>query len=126
MFGPLGMMVDFIKGNQPKPTVLKVESLNKSETPEAEVTKPLSPEDPYIQTRLRDFFSSDSWPYVKDALMKQIVVYQMRVDRELQADLRDPKDTNGRLSSFNGGRLRAGEEIRQIIERLRDIVIKGK
>lgn len=82
-------------------------------------TKLLSIEDPKVRRILHDFFGSTYWPYLRDLLMQQITLYQYSADKQLMGSLSDPKDSGGRMTSFHGGRLKGGEEIKLIIERLK-------
>ena len=95
-----------------------------SEPPKEEAVKtapktaPLPVEDARVQRMLRDFFESSYYPYVRDLLMNQITLFQMKADKQLMGSLCDPNDSNGRMSAYHGGRIKAGEELKLILERL--------
>lgn len=87
----------------------------KREVPDA----PLPVESPKIQMLLRRMFESEEWPVLKEYLMMQIISYQTRTSKQLQGALGDAADVNGRRSSFLGGKLQAGDEIRALIETMK-------
>lgn len=75
--------------------------------------------DPQHRRQLDDFFKSAHWPIVRDLLNSEIILFQSAVDKQLQGALSDPKDFVGRMAAFHGGRIRAGEEFRSILTRLK-------
>jgi len=85
---------------------------------------PLPIEDPYIQKILKDFYKSEYWPYIKEALFAQIIYYQQGKQKQLEGTLADPKDVNGKLASFLGGQVRAGEEFKKIIEGMKRLTLR--
>lgn len=89
-------------------------------TPKPEVpSAPLPIDDPKVQRIIDDFFKSTYWPYLKEILMREIIGFQVRADKQLQGALSDPRDTNGRMAAYHGGRIKSGDELKLIIERLK-------
>lgn len=76
-------------------------------------------EDVKVRRILHDFFGSTYWPYVREILMREIIGFQMRADKQLQGSLSDPHDTNGKMAAYHGGRIKAGDELKLILERLK-------
>lgn len=81
--------------------------------------------DPRARAMLYDAFNSQYWPYIKDYILHTIVQYEVAVSRSLETALADPKDTVGRVSSYHGGRLRGGEEIRNLVSKLKKRFVDG-
>lgn len=94
--------------------------------PPPEQPKPVEPPvdaatsvDPQARRIIHDFFQSQYWPYVREILNREIIVFQMNTDKQLQGALADPRDVNGKLAAYFGGKIKAGDEIKLILERLK-------
>lgn len=113
MLNPIQMAQEFFAPKK------KAEAANEPSVkkPEPEASRGL--EDPHVKRVLNDFFSSSYWPYVRDLMMMQIIEFQTRVDKQLQGSLGDPKDSSGKMAAYHGGRLKAGDEIKLILDRLK-------
>ena len=128
MLGKLSIFLDFLRlrpGHisgtaQSQPNDSEGGSPEKAASTEARPAQgPLPIESPFIRRRLKDAFTGESWSYIKELLMREIILYQTRVDRALQGSIADPRDTNASLVRYHGGRIRGAEEIKLIIERLK-------
>jgi hypothetical protein len=119
MRGKLSMLVDFLRPKQDVEPLPITETLPEDKAKAPEPSGPLPVESPLVQRRLKDFFQTEYWPYVKEIIIRDIIIYQTRVDKDLQGSLSDPRDTGASLVRYHGGRIRGAEEIKLIVERLK-------